>query len=258
MLKQLKTALLFIGIALFISSCSTLNKSRMLKTPLNYEFDEVKDSLKNQEYKIAVDDEIQIQMFSNNGYSFIALSQGRQGNNNGGGFNQNQNLNIFKVRVDSTIKVPVIGSIKVVGLNLFELENKIESLLEDQFQNPFVIAKINNRRVFVFRGGNSANVFQLQNQNTTLFEVLAFTGGVPQDGNASRIKVIRGEGENQEIFLIDISRIDGIKDAKMQMQAGDIIYIDPFLNYANFIVQDISAVLSLVSSVLLVYTLVSQ
>lgn len=233
----------------------------MLKTPINYEFDEVKDSLKNQEYKIAVDDEIEIQMFSNNGYSFIALSQGGLQNGQGrmmGNMNQNQNQNQFKVRIDSTIKVPVIGSIKVVGLNLFELEEKIESLLEDQFQNPFVIAKINNRRVFVFRGGNSASVFQLQNQNTTLFEVLAFTGGVPQDGNASRIKVIRGEGENQEIFMIDVSRIDGIKDAKMQMQAGDIIYIDPFLNYANFIVQDISAVLSLVSSVLLVYTLVSQ
>lgn len=231
----------------------------MLKTPLNYEFDEVKDSLKSQEYIIAIDDEIQIQMYSNNGYGFINLSQGGVGNGAGQQASQrNQNQNSFKVRVDSTIKLPVIGSVKVVGLTLFDLETKLEGLLEEQFQNPFVIAKIENRRIFVFRGGNSASVYQLQNQNTTLFEVLAFTGGVPQDGNASRIKVIRGNGENQEIFMIDLSRINGIQDAKMQMQAGDIVYIDPFLNYANFIVQDISAVLSLVSSVLLVYTLVSQ
>lgn len=248
------------GLIVLGSSCSTLNKSRMLKTPVNYDFDEVRDSLKQQEYKIAVDDEIEIRMFSNNGYSIIALSQGNNGRAGGaaGAGGMNRNNNTFKVRTDSTIKVPVIGSVRVVGLNLFELESLLESLLVDQFQNPFVIAKINNRRIFVFRGGNSATVYQLQNQRTTLFEVLASTGGVPKEGNASRIKVIRGNGAEQEIFLINISRIEGIKDAKMQMQAGDIVYIDPFLNYANFIVQDISTVLSLVSSVLLVYTLVTQ
>lgn len=260
MFKYLKFIIILLSFSGFFS-CSILNKSRMLKTPINYEFDTVKDSLMNEEYYVDVDDEISLQLFSNNGFSIIRLGQGGgnqgggAGGNQGGGGQNGQIGMFFKVRPDSTIKIPVIGNVKVVGLNITQLEELIESKLTNQFKDPFVIARISNRRIFVFKSGNSSSIYQLQNQNTTLFEVLAATGGIPNDGNASRIKIIRGNPNNPEIFLIDLSRIDGIKDANIIMQAGDIVYVDPFLNYANFIVQDISLVLGLLSSVLLVYTL---
>lgn len=263
MFKYLKFIVILLSFSGFFS-CSILNKSRMLKTPINYEFDTVKDSLRNEEYYVDVDDEISLQMFSNNGFGLIILGQGggqgnnqlgNQGGGQGNGQRNNQGGNFYKVRPDSTIKIPVIGNVKVVGLNITELEELIENKLIDQFKDPFVIARISNRRIFVFKSGNSSGIYQLQNQNTTLFEVLAATGGIPNDGNASRIKIIRGNPDNPEIFLVDLSRIDGIKDANIIMQAGDIVYVDPFLNYANFIVQDISLVLGLLSSVLLVYTL---
>jgi polysaccharide export outer membrane protein len=161
----------------------------------------------------------------------------------------------YKVRPDSTIKVPLIGYIQVVGLTMGELENLMEEKLSHHYKDPFVIARIENKRIFVFNSGNAATIYQLQNQNTTLFEVLAATGGVPANSNASRIKVIRGNAKNPEIYLIDLSTIDGISDAKMIMQAGDIVYIDPFINYANFIVTDIGGVMGLLSSVIIVYSL---
>lgn len=261
----------FIGVFILIilvNSCATLNKSRMLKTPLNYEFDKVVDSLRYEEYRVTIDDEIMFNMYNNNGYSFISLGTGgagvalssAQGSSSGigGGMAMGGGMGMgmrYKVRPDSTIKVPLIGYIQVVGLTMGELENLMEEKLSHHYKDPFVIARIENKRIFVFNSGNAATIYQLQNQNTTLFEVLAATGGVPANSNASRIKVIRGNAKNPEIYLIDLSTIDGISDAKMIMQAGDIVYIDPFINYANFIVTDIGGVMGLLSSVIIVYSL---
>ena len=242
-----------------LSSCSTLDKSRMLKTPTNYKFKEFLDSVDyKKSYRIAVDDEIFIQMYSNDGYNLVSIG-GNSQNSSGGIETQNSNQRRglgYKVRSDSTIKVPVIGRIKVVGLTLNQIEVKFESLLSTQVNSPFVIARINNRRIFLFQGGYSASIFQLQNENTTLFEVLAQAGGVYEEGNASRIKIIRGNLNNPDIYLVDLSTIDGIKNANLNMQAGDIVYVDPFINYGSRISTDIAATLGFFSSLLLVYTLI--
>lgn len=239
----------------------------MLKTPLNYEFDKVVDSLRYEEYRVTIDDEIRLTMYNNNGYSFISLGIGgagvalssAEGTARGGNMNSVGGMGgtgmVYKVRPDSTVKIPLIGYVKVGGLTMNELENIIEEKLSHHYKDPFVIAKIDNKRIFVFNSGNAASIYQLQNQNTTLFEVLAGTGGVPINSNASRIKVIRGNAKNPEIYLIDLSTINGISDANMIMQAGDIVYIDPFINYANFIVTDIGGVMGLLSSVIIVYSL---
>ena len=42
------------------------------------------------------------------------------------------------------------------------------------------------------------------------------------------------------------------------MQANDIIYIDPVINFAKNITGDIASILSLVSSILLVFNLINQ
>lgn len=253
-----------------LSSCSTLDKSRMLRTPTNYKFKEFVDSVNYKEnYRIAIDDELSIQMFSNSGYNMVNLgSRGIGGSRNIGipnpqGVNsrnqqngQNGQIGLpYKVRPDSTIKVPIIGSVKVVGLTLPELEEKFEELLKTHVNSPFVIARIFNRRVFLFSGGYDASVIQLYNHNTTLFEVLALSGGVFSEGNASRIKLIRGDLKNPDIYLIDLSTIDGMKHANLNLQAGDIIYVDPFINYASRVTQDIGSVLGFLTSILVVYTL---
>ena len=249
-----------------LSSCSTLDKSRMLKTPTNYKFKEFVDSVNYKKpYRIAIDDQISIQMFSNDGYGFVGIGnqrggQGGQGQGGQGQGGQRQGgLGFgYKVRSDSTIKIPMVGKVKVVGLTLNEIETKFEKILENQVNSPFVIAQIFNRRIYIFQGGYSASVFQLQNENTTLFEVLAQVGGVYNEGNASRIKIIRGDLKKPDIYKVNLSTIDGMKQADLSMQAGDIIYIDPFINYGNRISRDISSTLGFLSSLLLVYTLVQQ
>ncbi len=251
-MKIYKFVLLVFVIAAF-QSCSTLSvtKGRMLKTPLDFKYSDFKETKSDLAYRIAVDDAIVINMFANDGYNFVMLSggQGSQNSQNRGGIRQ------YKVRADSTIKVPIIGKFKVVGFTLEELETTLEKLLEKQYQSPFVTIEIENRRIFVFSGISTAATFLLSNQNTTLFEVLAGSGGIPGNSNASKIKIIRGDLKNPEIYLIDLSTIEGMKDANLTMQAGDIVYIEPFINYASIVTSDITNLLGVLTTGVLVYTL---
>jgi polysaccharide export outer membrane protein len=161
---------------------------------------------------------------------------------------------LYKVRTDSTIKVPLIGRIKVAGLSLDEVESKIESKLINQFNSPFVICRISNRRVYLFQGGYNSSIVELQNENTTLFEILAGSGGIYGEGNASRIKLIRGDLKNPDIYLVDLSTIDGMKTANLNLMAGDIIYIDPFINYGARISTDVGSIFGFLGTILLVYS----
>ena len=251
----MKNVILFILTAIVVSSCSTLDKSRMLKTPTNYKFKAFADSINyKKSYKIAVDDEVAVQMYSNDGYSIISLTSGgggAGGGASGGGIS-------YKVRTDSTIKVPLIGRIKVAGLSLDEVERKIELKLVNQFNSPFVICRISNRRVYLFQGGYNSSIVQLQNENTTLFEILAGSGGIYGEGNASRIKLIRGDLKNPDIYLVDLSTIDGMKTANLNLMAGDIIYIDPFINYAARISSDVGSIFGFLSTILLVYSVTQR
>ena len=73
-------------------------------------------------------------------------------------------------------------------------------------------------------------------------------GGISNNGRAKRIKLIRKTQEKQEVYLIDLSTIDGLKDASLTLQSNDIIYVEPIRNYAREILSDVTPVLGLIST----------
>ena len=231
-----------------LGSCTTMNRSRMLKTPRDYEFAEFPDSSIYEAYKISPDDIIRLRIYSNDG--FKPLSIGSIGQNQ----NQNQNnlFNSYRVQHDGTVKIPVLGDFKISGYSIQQAEELIENMLEKFYNSPFVILEVTNKRVYLFQGGNQASVINLNNDNTTLFEVLAQAGGISQNSNAKKIKIIRGNLREPTIYLIDLSKVESLEHTNLIMQADDIIYIDPVINFANSITADIGSILGLISSTLLI------
>lgn len=256
-----------------LSSCITLNPGRMLKTPKDYQFAKFPDSVKIEPYRIAVNDVVRFSLYTNDGFKLASILGNQELSTQGN--NSVQNFIEFKVRPDGNIKMPVLGEVSVLGMTVRETEEMLETKFQQFYVNPFVIVEITNKRIYMFKGGSYASEVTLDNENSTLFEVLAKSGGVAGStgsigGNnmanngqnyASKIKIIRGELKNPTVYLVDLSKIDGLKDADIIMQAGDIVYIDPVINYGYAISQDIGSVTGLVSSVLsifLIYNLITK
>ena len=176
-----------------VSSC-TINSNRMLRTPKKYNFDEIEEKLNIIEYKIDVNDQITFQLFTNNGFMLIDMFS-QNGNNQ-----QNQRLFsngpqglFYNVRQDSLVEFPIIGDVNLVGKTVREAEVFLESIFSEFYVDPFIILRVNSKRIFLFRGntGGEASVVPLTYNNMTLFEVLASSGGIDKNNSSKKIKIIR-------------------------------------------------------------------
>ncbi|MFM7668396.1 MAG: SLBB domain-containing protein, partial [Bacteroidota bacterium] len=115
---------------------------------------------------------------------------------------------------------------------------------------------LSNQRVIVFPGRGQAVVITLQNINTTLLEVIAMAGGITNDGLANSIKIMRrNKNGKRSIFKIDLSTIDGIKQAEMIVQSNDYIYIDYKPRIASGILTELAPWISLFSTSLTLFAI---
>jgi polysaccharide export outer membrane protein len=221
----------------------------MFRTKKNYPFEDISKIPDTREYKIAINDELNIYVNPNKGASLLE-----------GGEVGQQNLRAIPVTVDfdGTIKLPVLGRVKITDLTVREAELLMENLLKTFYVDPYVTLKIQNKRVILFSGAaGSARVIPLQHQNMNLLEVLAISGGIPSTGKAHKIKIIRGNLKNPQIFLIDLSKIESLKTSDLIVQGDDIIYVDFRNDYVqNFLIR-IGPSLSLVNLAVTTYFLLN-
>ena len=155
------------------------------------------------------------------------------------------------------VKVPNVGRTRIAEVTIRETEIELERLYSEHYKDPFIMLKVTNRRLIVFRGaGGDAKVIVLANNNTTLLEAIALAGGI-EIGKARKIKLIRGDSQNPEVYLIDLSTIEGMKNGDMIIQANDIIYVEPVIKIASTILGELNPVISLASSLILIYAILN-
>lgn len=243
---------LFLGVLVMtFSSCKVFRSNLMLKTPKDYDYDKLSDSLSSQDYKLAPNDIITVRIFSNDGFKIIDLANSNQ-------FFQFE-IN-YVIEKDGRVKLPLVGRVPLAGLTIRESETYLEQIYDTFYVKPFVSMKVVNRRVIVFPGnGGKAQVVSLTNNNTTVIEVLALTGGIAEDGKAYKVKLIRNEDKKKpQVFLMDLSEISGLNAGNTIVMANDIVYVEPRYRFAKTLLGEITPVLTLISSTLLLYTLIRR
>ncbi len=234
------------------SGCRLLNPSLMLRTPRGYQYSQMKDTLAVQEYKISANDVIEFRLYSNDGFKLTDVTSSTAT----GGQNLNQSALQYTIDIDGNTKLPVLIQTKLKGLTIRQAEQMLEEKYSLYYIRPFVMLKIVSRRVIIFPGtGGQSKVIPLEHNNTTLFEALALAGGLSNDGKAYEIKLIRRATDKSEVYHIDLSKISGLPEGNIVLQANDIIYVEPRLRISQGIVNEIGPILSILSSFLIVYEL---
>ncbi|MDG1675551.1 MAG: hypothetical protein P8H88_08915, partial [Flavobacteriales bacterium] len=115
--------------------------------------------------------------------------------------------------------------------------------------DPYAMLQVVNNRVLVFPGeAGQATVITLQNQNTTVIEVLAQAGGIRQRGRSKEIKLIRQKGDVNSVYQMDLSTVQGMEAARTIVQANDIIYVESNPQVVREVLTDVSPVAQLIST----------
>ena len=220
----------------------------MLRTPKNFNYSTFSDSMYQKSYIISPNDELIFRVYTLNGDKLIEISSTTQ--------NISAGQISFTVDPNGFVKLPIVRETKIGGMTEKEAEKYLESIYSEFLNQPFVQIKVSNKRVIIFPGGQggTASVLKLQNNQTSLFEALASIGGI-NDGRADKIKLIRGDLKNPQVYLIDLSTLEGMKKANLILQANDIIIVEPRAKIPQKIISEVTPYISLITTALLIYGL---
>jgi polysaccharide export outer membrane protein len=221
----------------------------MFRTDGDYAFASLSEA-KHEAYTLAPNDRLQLQLFSNNGQRLMAMTAGSAEAAQGANLLQQQRTQFtYRVELDGTVELPEVGAVMLAGLTLDEAERKIEEAYEAEYVDPYAMLQVVNNRVLVFPGeAGQATVITLQNQNTTVIEVLAQAGGIRQRGRSKEIKLIRQKGDVNSVYQMDLSTVQGMEAARTIVQANDIIYVESNPQVVREVLTDVSPVAQLIST----------
>ncbi|MDG2208683.1 MAG: polysaccharide biosynthesis/export family protein [Flavobacteriales bacterium] len=241
----------------FLAGC-TINRDIMFKTGVDYDFMDLED-IASPGYRIAPNDLLTFQLYSNNGQRLLAITAGSTDSKGGNNMQQMQQNNqlTYLVRPDGILELPEIGTVRLEGLTLDEAESLLEEAYSSYYNFPYAVLRVTNNRVLLFPGDSGkAQVITLENMNTTLLEVLALAGGIGSRGNASKVKLIRKTDAGNDVYLMDLSTIDGLESARLVVQANDIVYVEPLPQLVREATESLSPIATLISTLTLLYAFI--
>ncbi len=251
-----KTGLFWVGLLIIgLNSCKLFYPNQMFKQKDYQYFEFARKQM--DEYLIEPGDQLTLQVYSRDGFRLIdVLGGGVSGNS--------QQINTATSQVNYLVdkegfaKLPILGDYYVKGYSHIQLEKELAQKYASLFVDPYVLIKVTNRRVFMFKG-SGASVIQLNEAPTSLIEVLAKSGGLDRSLKAYKIKIIRGDLKNPEVHLIDLSTLEGLRTAELTMQPNDIVYIEDRKRVARDVLTEalplLSGITTLISFILLIKTL---
>lgn len=260
----------FILFSVLFSSCELYRRDILFKAPKEKEAEFLKASYSitnPKNYLINKNDYLEFKLFSNNGEILVdPTSEFAKQVNSASGSPANIK---YLVQSDGCIDLPIIGHTKVDSLNIHQCDSLLAKLYGKYYLDVFVLSKVSNPRVYVLGLGNGANLFgggggssvgrsqtvTLDHENTTLFEILAQSGGVGLYSFTNRIKIIRGNLSNPTIFTVDISQWNSYQQSNLVVQPNDIIYVEPLRRGAFEFLRDFSQISGVATFLLSFYIL---
>lgn len=138
----------------------------------------------------------------------------------------------YRVSQNGCISYPFIGEVRVVGLTVCEVEEKLTRLLSpDYFINPPItvfVEKYHSRMVFILGAINNPGSYAIPpEKELTVVEAVSLAGGFTENAAVNRTKIIRVEDGQEKIMVVKITDITkgGDKSKDIILKPNDIVII---------------------------------
>jgi polysaccharide export outer membrane protein len=125
------------------------------------------------------------------------------------------------------IPYPVVGKVKVAGLNIFQVQEKLQKIANQYVESPLVKVRLLNFRITVLgEVGRQGPVF-FNTTRVTMMEAIGSAGGFTDLADRSHVKLIRQRGSKTEVLYIDPLREDFMTSPYYYVNQNDILVIRP-------------------------------
>ncbi len=196
-----------------------------------------------------------VSIFNDGGTSFnITASAGA-----GGAAGGSQNTG-YLVDPNGLIDFPVVGKIKVEGLNLRQVKDLIAQKLKEYVKDPVVEAVILNYKVTVLGEVSHPGSVTAPNHKLSVIDAIAAAGDIPITGRKDNVLIVRENEGTREFARLNLNSKNVFMSPYYYLKQNDIVYIEPARirrqqsnEFLQFYLPTITA---LVSTVLAVYGIV--
>jgi polysaccharide export outer membrane protein len=217
-------------VCLSLSSCLTSKRVVYLQGD-GFKYNEsMMVNTDSESYRLQVNDILNIRVVGPDAIlsDVFNIQASQQGGGAGGGNVLGTYLNSYVVDEKGSIKVPLIGEVSIIGLTIKEVEQKLEERLRKEYLNDVtVIVRMTNFVVSVLGAVARPGRFPVYQEKISVFEALAMSGDLDEFASRKNIKLIRQQGSQLEIRLIDITRKDFLTSSFYYLKPNDLIYVEP-------------------------------
>ena len=197
------TALMLLLTTVLSASCSS-------NAPLPPELLDPPEQTLTSEYRIGVDDQIQITVWGND-----ALSVN------------------MPVRPDGQVSMPLIGDVQAGGLTSEEMSEDIQLRLSEYMRNPNVTVQVTELRSHEYlsrvriTGAVQTQVSIPYRQGMTILDLVLAAGGVTEFAAPHRATLHRSAGVGPQVYRINLDRLlnKGDVASNVQLIPGDTITV---------------------------------
>lgn len=259
---MMRFLILFAGVLIFLSSCVPVKKIMLLQKGDINKKDLPKDSvlrtyaLNSFDYKIQSQDIISVtfESLTSKEYDFFSKENQGIGTNLTTG-----NALLMGEIVDEAgnIPFPVVGKVHVAGLNIFEIQEKLQEVADQYLDFPLVKVRLLNYRITLLGEVNREGTISLQNNRITMIEAIASGGGLGELADRSNIKLIRQKQGVSEVVYINLLEEDFMTSPYYYVNQNDILIVPPLKqrSFRRYFGPNISVIVSSISLLLLVLNL---
>ncbi|HEY8937081.1 MAG TPA: polysaccharide biosynthesis/export family protein [Cyclobacteriaceae bacterium] len=227
-----------------MASCS-YRQNIMFKVPKKFSLQQQVD-VAERNYVIQKNDLLSLEVYTNKGERIVDPNSEtlKESSSSSGATASKQDKVVYLVDISSKVKLPLIGEIQLETLTIKQAEELLQKEFSKYYEEPFVVLQFTNKRATVL-GATGGQLIPLTNENVRLTELLALAKGIPPNGKAKNIRVLRGE----KIFVADLSTIDGYLKNNMIIEPGDIVYVEPVQRVVSEAIKEYGPVFTILTSI---------
>jgi len=141
--------------------------------------------------------------------------------------NPQSNVSGYLVDSKGEVQLPLIGSLKVVGLTTNQLQEKMNQLLTTFFKDPISNVRILNFKVAVYGDVLKPDVYTVRDEKVSITQALTLAGDLNITALRKNVVLIREEQGKRMFVPIDLTSKNLFQSEYYYLKNNDQIYVQP-------------------------------
>ena len=133
----------------------------------------------------------------------------------------------YLVDVNGNIEFPVLGTLKIGGLDRVQATELIKSLLKEYIKDPIVNVRTVNFKVTVLGEVNRPGTYTIQNDRVTILEALGLSGDMTIQAERRNVLVIREVNGKKTYNRVNMTSEEVFNSPVYYLTQNDVVYVEP-------------------------------